>query len=233
MQTLPRTLAQRLTHLHLNTPVERIEQVAGDSIGGWVVHTPGGSERVDRLVLAVDAPAAARLLDGLFPAVAHALRQIEYPPMTAVHTVYKCAAVAHPLNGFGGLNPAKEGRFAAGHIWSSSIFPDRCPADEVLFTTFVGGAQRPHHAHLPDADIRSRVHQELTEAFGIRANVPARQTVFRWPRAIPQYNAKLLTAKALIPDLERQNLHVCANWYGGLSLSDCLAKGRAWGEKKS
>jgi protoporphyrinogen/coproporphyrinogen III oxidase len=222
MQTLPDTLARHLTHLHRYTPVERIERADA----GWLVHTPAGLQTVDRLVLAVDTQAAARLLEGHFPELAEALRQVEYPPMTAVHTAYKRADVTHPLNGFGGLNPAVEGRFSAGHIWSSSIFPDRCPPDEVLFTTFVGGAQRPANARLPDTDLRTRVQAELSEAFGIRAASPTYQVVYRWPRAIPQYNAQLLAVKELVPTLAEQHMHICANWYGGVSLADCIRKGQ-------
>ena len=225
MQQLPNALAAKLTHAQVNSPVISLERVGA----GWMVHTATGSEMVDRLVLAVGTDAAARLLEGLFPAFATAVNQIEYPPMVAVHSAYKRADVAHPLNGFGGLNPAVEGRFAAGHIWSSSIFTGRCPTDEVLFTTFVGGQQRADNARLPDADIRARVHQELAESFGIRTGEPVFQQSYFWPRAIPQYDAKLLAVKQLVPDLEAQNLFICANWYGGVSLSDCIGKARKQG----
>ena len=225
MQMLPNALAAKLTNAHFSCSVERVERTGA----GWTVHAANGSQYVDRLVLAVNTESAARLLNDHVPTLAAALRQIEYPPMVAVHTAYKRADVAHPLNGFGGLNPAIENRFAAGHIWSSSIFTGRCPTDEVLFTTFVGGQQRAGNALLPDAEIRARVGQELTDLFGIRAAEPTWQQSFPWPRAIPQYNSKLLTVKQLIPTLETDNLFVCANWYGGVSLSDCIGKARKLG----
>ena len=222
MQMLPNALASRLEHAHFSSPVTHLERTGN----GWTVHTATDSQFVDRLVLAVSTDTAARLLDDHFPPVAAALQQIEYPPMVAVHTAYKRADVAHPLNGFGGLNPAIEGRFAAGHIWSSSIFAGRCPADEVLFTTFVGGQQRADNARLPEADIRARVHQELSESFGVSAHQPVFQQSYSWPRAIPQYDSNLLAVKELVPDLEKENLFICANWYGGVSLSDCIGKAR-------
>ncbi len=229
MQMLPNALAAKLTHAQFNSPVISLERTGN----GWTVHTATDSQFVDRLVLAVGTNAAARLLDPHFPAVAAALNQIDYPPMVAVHTTYKRADVAHPLNGFGGLNPAIEGRFAAGHIWSSSIFPGRCPTDEVLFTTFVGGQQRADNARLPEAEIRARVQQELTESFGISAAEPVFQRSYSWPRAIPQYDSNLLVVKQLVPDLDVQNLFICANWYGGVSLSDCIRKAREMGDKVS
>lgn len=233
MQTLPRALADKLSHLSFNTPVQAI---ARRTDGQWQLTTPTGTHAFDRLVLATATDAAARLLAPSYPALADAICAIDYPPMTAVHSAYKRADVRHPLNGFGGLNPAKERRFCAGHIWTSSTFDGRCPADEVLFTTFVGGKQgaQPdgsNNANLPDATLFERVHAELAESFGIRVQVPTWRKIMRWERAIPQYDAVLAAAKPLIARLENDDLFVCANWYGGVSLSDCIRKGQELGER--
>lgn len=236
MQMLPNTLAAKLTYLSLNDPVAYIGRVGSN---GWLVESATGTQTVDRLVLAVGADAAARLvshpdLADRYAAFAEALRGVEYPPMTAVHSAYKRADVRHPLDGFGGLNPRKEGRFSAGHIWSSSTFDGRCPDDEVLFTTFVGGAGPGEaNARLPDDILLRTVHQELADAFGIRATEPVFRAVYRWERAIPQYNERIVPVKRQVETVEADNLFVCANWYGGLSLSDCLGKARALAEKLS
>lgn len=232
MQTLPNALAAQLTQLSLNDSVGRIGRI-GD---GWRVESATGTQTVDRLVLAVGADAAARLvshpdLNERYANFANALRRVEYPPMTAVHSAYKRADVRHPLNGFGGLNPKKEGRFAAGHIWSSSTFDGRCPADEVLFTTFVGGTGAAENARQPDEVVFRTVHQELTDAFGISATAPTFRAIYRWERAIPQYNEHIVAVKRQVEAVEVDNLLVCANWYGGLSLSDCLGKARNMAEK--
>ncbi|MCY7359595.1 MAG: protoporphyrinogen oxidase [Rudanella sp.] len=233
MQTLPRMLKTKLTHLSLNTPVTAFERLP---TGQWQLTTSAGPSVFDTLVLATATEPAARLLQSAYPTVAGAIRKIEYPPMTAVHSAYKRADVKHALNGFGGLNPAKESRFCAGHIWSSSTFETRCPADEVLFTTFVGGKQgerpdQPNNAQQSDDVILGRVHAELAASFGISALAPVWRKLTRWERAIPQYDAHLSTTKPLIASLEPNNLFVCANWYGGVSLSDCIRKGRELGER--
>jgi len=227
MQTLTDALATSLTGLSLADPVSQIERRAD----GWLVTAPSGTAQVDQLVIATNTEAAARLLDTLAPNLADALRQINYPPMTAVHTVYKRADVSHPLDGFGGLNPKVEGRFAAGHIWSSSVFAGRCPDDEVLLTTFVGGQQSADNARLSDEIIGRRVHQELVDGFGIRAEGPVWQSVFRWARAIPQYDAQLAALRQQLDTLTVPNLTVCANWYGGVSLADCIGKARTLADK--
>ena len=227
MQTLPNAIAYKLKNLSLNDPVRQISKV-GD---GWQVEAETGTKTVDKLVLAVGADAAARLVNGLYPDFANALRAIDYPPMTAVHSAYKRADVRHPLDGFGGLNPKKEGRFSAGHIWSSSVFTGRCPDDEVLFTTFVGGQTGVRNARLPDDVLADSVHNELVDGFGITADKPVFQRVMRWERAIPQYDANIVAVKQPIEEVKADHLLVCANWYGGVSLSDCIGKAQKMAEQ--
>ena len=228
MQTLTDALAAQLTNLSLNTPVEQIVPAQA----GWQVTAGGETVVVDRLVLAVGTEAAAQLVAPYNEALATRLRAVVYPPMSVVHSVYKRSAVGHPLNGFGGLNPKKEGQFSAGHIWSSSIFDGRCPADEVLFTTFVGGTQSAQNARQSDNVLLASVRQELQEGFDIQANSdPIFQSVRRWERAIPQYDAAIVAVKEPVKAAEKEQLFVCANWYGGVSLSDCIQKAQKIGQQ--
>ncbi|GAB3333691.1 protoporphyrinogen oxidase [Larkinella ripae] len=229
LQTLPKTLAARLTSLNLGDSVNRLDKTET----GWRLEAQSGSYPVDGVVLACDTNAAAGLLETHRPKLASLLRQIDYPPMIAVHSVYKKAAVQHPLNGFGGLNPRAEGRFVAGHIWNSSVFDERCPADEVLLTSLVGGRQGIENTRQPDEMVRQRVHQELSEAFGIRAEKPQQQWLTRWERAIPQYDARIVPVNNEVPALESDGIYVCSNWYRGSSLSDCIRKGRELGARLS
>ena len=229
MQMLPNALAAKLTNLSLRDPVQRIQRTGE----GWRVESKTGSTTVDQLVLATGTDVAARLVNDQYTELAEALNRIMYPPMTAVHSVYKRADVRHPLNGFGGLNPAAENQFSSGHIWSSSVFKGRCPEDEVLFTTFVGGAINPDNARQPDKVVLDRVHQELVTNFGIEAKNPLFRQIQRWERAIPQYDAQIAALKPLVAATQTDNLYVCANWYGGVSLSDCISKAQRLGKQLS
>lgn len=222
MQALTNKLAASLTHLSLGDPVQRISRASH----GWQVESKSGIQTVDKLVLATGTDTAARLVATQYPAFASALSQVDYPPMTAVHSVYKRADVAHPLDGFGGLNPTIEGRFASGHIWSSSVFAGRCPDDEVLITTMVGGRAHTQSARLPDNILFDKVHQELVSSFNIKAPKPVFRTLARWERAIPQYDSHLAAVRKQIEAVENDDLRVCANWYKGVSLSDCIGKAR-------
>lgn len=227
LQTLPNKLASQLQNFNLNDSVNLLTKTET----GWALEAQSGTYSADAVVLACDSDTSAGLLETAWPEVAVLLRAIDYPPMTAVHSVYKRADVAHPLNGFGGLNPRIEKQFVAGHIWSSSVFDHRCPDDEVLFTSLVGGRQSAENARQPDEIVRERVHQELVQAFGIRAKMPVRQSLQRWDRAIPQYDAQMVPVREHIPGLESDGIYVCTNWYQGTSLSDCIRKARDLGAR--
>ncbi|MBC7891448.1 MAG: protoporphyrinogen oxidase [Sphingobacteriaceae bacterium] len=227
LQTLTNALAQNLTDFEPDTEVF---SVAKSSDSTWQLHTSRGTAHFQKLVVTAPAFGAAEWFRESLPRFSEALNQISYPPMTVVHTAFRRADVAHPLRGFGGLNPAVEGRFAAGHLWSSSVFDQRCPSDEVLLTSFVGGTQAAQHARLPEGELLRRLGAELREAFNISGE-PTFQRVFRWERAIPQYDANALPAQRLALSYEAEGLYVCANWLGGVSLSDGLEKGRRLAEK--
>jgi len=220
MEALPAQLARDLPVV-LNTSVETLERVSN----GWRVVTAQGTTVARQVVLAVPADQAGSLLVGVEADAPGILHAVDYPPLCVVHSVFSRAAVSHPLDGFGGLHPRVEGLFSAGSIWSSSLFPERCPEDRVLLTTFVGGAQYRDHAELPDDALLERATAELSRLYGI-AGPPLWQRLTRWERAIPQYDAASGPAWELAGRLAGQGLHVCANWWGGVSVADCLKKGR-------
>ncbi|OJJ24008.1 protoporphyrinogen oxidase [marine bacterium AO1-C] len=222
MQTLPKGFAQKLDHLRLGVSVENIQKT-GD--GYTIQANDEQTFQVTQLVIATSAPAAKQFLNDSFPEFSQALGKIYYPPMIAVHSAYKRAAVKHPLDGFGGLNPKVEGLYTAGSIWSSSTFNGRCPEDEVLFTTFVGGTQSPQHTTNSKQITLGKVHQELSEHYQISAS-PLYQNLCKWEQAIPQYDINILDAHRIADELEQEQLFVCANWKDGISLPDCIKKGK-------
>ncbi|RYU78485.1 protoporphyrinogen oxidase [Hymenobacter persicinus] len=232
LQTLTDTLAAQLTHYHGNTPVAALRQPAP---GTYQVQTAAGlqPETYDAVVLALPTYAAAPLLQPLFAEAARALAAVYYPPMTAIYTAYHRADVTHPLDGFGALHPKVEQPYAAGSIWTSSIFPDRVPAGQVLFTTFVGGAQYEAQARQSEAEQKSAVHAELSKFYGIRAVQPVWQYRYSWDKAIPQFDAHIVAAHAAVDALAGQGIYAAANWRAGVGVPDCIRQARVLAEKIS
>lgn len=227
---LPRALAAALRHLHQGTAITSVRSAPDGFRLTRADGRPTPHPTYSRLVLALPTHAAAPLLRGAFPAFAEALAVVRHPPMAAVYLAYPRAAVAHPLDGFGALYPRAEGRRAAGTIWSSSLYPARCPPTEVLLTTFVGGDQAPTAADLPDDELTAAIDAELRALYGISA-VPTFRHVARWARAIPQLDAHIRPVRAALPALEAAGVFAVANWAAGVGVPDVVVRARKVAER--
>ncbi|RSK48728.1 protoporphyrinogen oxidase [Hymenobacter rigui] len=223
LQTLTSTLASKLRRAHFGQAATHLHRRPNDGL--WELETSAGPapRLYHKVVVALPAYAAAPLLQEQFPAVAAALSHVQHPPMAAIYTAYNRTDVAHPLDGFGALNPKAETPYAAGSIWTSSIFPGRAPEGQVLFTTFVGGTQYAEQARQPEAEQKAAVHAELSRLYGIRAGAtPVWQYRYYWDKAIPQFDEHIGPAHAAIDGLAAQGLHVAANWRAGVGVPDCV-----------
>ncbi len=223
VQALTDALAARLAHCHPGAPVSGLARAAD---GTYTLRAAGAEQGpYTHLVLALPAYAAAPLLAGLFQRAGAALAAVRYPAMAVVYSAYDRAAVAHPLRGFGALHPKAEGAYAAGSLWTSSLYPGRVPAGQVLFTTFVGGAQHEAAAAQPEAAQLAAVHAELARYYGISGG-PRWQGRHFWPRSIPQFDAALGPARAAVEALRADNIVAVANWQAGVGVPDIVRHAR-------
>ena len=88
----------------------------------------------------------------------------------------------------------------------------------------MGGARNAGLALLPDDRLVDTVLGECMQLMGIK-KLPEFTRVFRWERAIPQYNVGYMR---IMQDLDSHlarlpGLYVRCNWVGGVSLNDCIA----------
>lgn len=228
METFPRAIGRYLGDA-LRCGCD-VTGVAREADGTWTVTAAGaaGQARVrgENLILAVPAPVAARLIRPFAPDLASAMEAVFYPPVAEVFLGFPSGAMTRALDGFGYLIPAKERRNILGTIWSSSLFPGRAPAGHVALTTFVGGSRQPDLAALSEKEIVDLVVAELRSIMGVTGE-PVYRKVFRWDRAIPQYNLGYLEFVGRIAALEERHrgLFLCANYRGGIAVGDCVMSG--------
>ncbi|OKL39770.1 protoporphyrinogen oxidase [Pontibacter flavimaris] len=222
MATLPLAIADKLIALHTEHQVEMITRCEGKYIVSCASPSETDAEEYDALVLALPAPKAADLLHYTFPGMAAALQNIHYPPLAVVHTAYNRRDVSNPLEGFGAMHPKAEDAFTVRSIWSSSVFSGRCRPHEVLFTTFVGGAQAEHHALTEREALLQQVHQELRELHGITAEKPNFQYTHLWQQSMPQYDIHIEDAHEMAETLETEGMYIAANWQSGVSVPSCI-----------
>ena len=238
MQRFPEAVASSLgKRIFYGTPVRSIEAQAAIGTGTprFRVNTTGGmSVEGDAVVLGVPAYAASELLRPHAPALAALLEKVYYPPVAEVFLGFHRTQCGRPLDGFGYLIPAREKRKILGTIWSSIIFPDRAPADHVALTTFVGGSRQPELLALDDAQLQEVVLGELGKIMNV-AGAPVFSRIYRWERAIPQYNIGYQNIVDAIERLEREipGLFICSNYRGGIAVGDCVMNGKKTAERLS
>ncbi len=238
IQTLTNTISEKILHKKNNFKVENLSKniLTKDNqkyiiYSNDTVDNQGNKQKieVDKIVLAMPAYSSSFLAD-LFPEFYKSLQNINYAQMAVVHTTYKRAQVGDRLNGFGVLNPRVEGLFALGSVWNSAIFAGRVAADEVLLTTFVGGTTGKANYALSDEVILEKIIKENAEIYKIKG-VATSKRIFRWDKALPQYDKNILEALKISENLENDNIFVCSNWKGGVSIADCVLKGKELAEK--
>jgi protoporphyrinogen/coproporphyrinogen III oxidase len=189
--------------------------------------TPKGIENfeAERLVLAVPANAAGKLLASVGAEFQTHLGSLEYAGVGVVSLGYHKKQIADPLNGFGFLVPRSSGLSVLGTVWNSSLFPDRAPEAHALLTNFLGGATNPAVIHQPATELAALVHREISPILGIRQE-PLFTNVTIWPRGIPQYNlghcariAAIESARAKFP-----GLFITGNYLSGPSIGTCVER---------
>jgi len=171
---------------------------------------------------------AAELLKPLDAGLAGELASIRYAAVGVVHLGFARNASATPVEGFGMLAPFAEGRRILGAIYASSTFPWRAPADQQLLTCMVGGARRPELVALGEEELVTLAREELKGLVGLDG-APTFSQVFRWPRAIPQY--ELGHSKRLERIDQRvaalPGLFLTGNAYRGVGINDCVRNAEA------
>ncbi len=230
MEELTGALAARLPAgaVVLKQRVSALER-AGER---WRVRTgEGAAFDADRVIVATEAHATARLARYLDPGLANLLGEIPYSSAATVSLGYRRAQVPHPLDGFGFVVPRSEGKALLAGTFSSVKYPGRAPEGSVLIRCFLGGMLNAAILAEDDGALVARARAELREALGITTE-PVLTRLSRWPASMPQYRVGHL---ARVETIERAvaalpGLALAGAAYRGVGIADCVRSGEAAAE---
>lgn len=234
LQVLTDTLQQKLDDsVRLDSPVTRIEKnAAGLRVTTSSAHGTR-TETFDAALLALPAHRLAKLDIGPAdsPPLAH-LAEIYYPPVASITLGFRRENVAHPLLGFGTLNPEIERINTLGTLFVSSLFPGRAPAGHVTLTSYLGGARSPELALVNREEIVALTLADLRPIYGITGE-PTFCHHFAFPKAIPQYDVGYGRFKELMARCENNfpGLFIAGHSRDGISLSDSIVSGHEAAER--
>ena len=188
----------------------------------------GEAHAVDAVVLAVPAPAAARMLSDASGELASTLDEIRFAPIAVVHLGYPRAALAPATDGFGFLVAKGEDLRILGAVFESAIWPSRAPAGHALVRCMMGGVRDPDVLALSDDELVAQARRDLSRAGVVGfADEPVMTSVVRWPRAIAQYTLghreRVARAEGLAEPL---GVVLAGSSYHGVSINACAADAR-------
>jgi protoporphyrinogen/coproporphyrinogen III oxidase len=224
MDTLPNALVAALPEgsVRTKTAVRRVSRNEPNS--PWIVDLLDGPPiEADAVVMATEAHASARLLDGVDPDLALQLRSIPYASSVIVNIAFPRDQVSHPLDGFGAVVPAIEKRSILAVSFLSVKFPRRAPSGTVLMRVFLGGATQPELYDRDDEALKTIVRSELFDLLGARGE-PLLIEVCRHPRAMPQYTLGHLDRVEAIKRRAARHprLILAGNAFDGVGIPDAV-----------
>ena len=111
--------------------------------------------------------------------------------------------------------------------FSTEIFNFVSPKDSKLFTVLVGGERQKEFCKMEKEKLELIILKELEKLIGHRGKIQFKNH-FRWTKGIPQYNMNQdnLTNSIKLFEKKNRNFHIIGNYFDGLSVSDCVEKGK-------
>jgi oxygen-dependent protoporphyrinogen oxidase len=192
----------------------------------------GAAISADGVILAVPAPAAARLLWDTDAALSRMLAAIPYVSSALVTLAYRAEAVGRLPAGFGFVVPDEEGRTILACTFSSVKFADRAPEGDVLLRVFIGGRRQQGLLDADDSTLAAVAEGEIKDL--LAANAPPRLVrVHRHRASMPLYLVGHLERAAAIRAraAHHRGLALAGNALGGVGLSDCVRSGEEAAEQ--
>ena len=191
--------------------------------------TPSTELSCKRLVLAIPAPEASKLLRQEAPEAARIAGTVPMAPVAVVHLggVLASADKARAPAGFGVLIARGEGLRSLGTVFSSSLWPDIAPEGAWLQATYVGGSLDPRSLDLDDDALRALVARETETILGFNPDAGISR-VIRHPAGIPQMIAGHCDRIAALRHEAAGlgGLSLAGNWLDGIGLDAAIASGR-------
>lgn len=208
------------------TPVTRLRRTPE---GGWHVVSGEREWLADAVVVAVPAPAAARLLRAENPGAAAELDGVEYASMALITLAYRRAETALP-DGSGFLVPPVDGHTIKASTFASQKWGWIADDDPglVVLRTSVGRYGETEILQRDDSELVDVSRHDLSAATGLDAT-PVAARVTRWDDGLPQYpvghHARVARVREHIARLP--GLAVCGAPYDGVGIPACIASAYA------
>lgn len=169
-------------------------------------------------------------LQSVFPFIAKELidpiAALKYAKVTQVVACYK-RWNGKSLNAFGGLVPSRENRNILGILFPSSLFEGRAPKKGAVLSIFMGGIKKPEIFEKSNEELTDLALSEIQNTLE-QFDAPDCIQVFRYKKAIPQYDVHSEARFAAINQIEKnhEGLLLAGNIRDGIGIADRVKQAR-------
>jgi oxygen-dependent protoporphyrinogen oxidase len=199
---------------------------------GWRITVGGEVIEADAVVLAVPAPAAARLLTGVDAAAADLVGRLDYASVALVTLALPAGTELPDISGF--LVPAVEG-YA---VKAATFFTTKWP---YLREAWAGGTAEPAPVLVrasfgrygesavldrSDDELAALARAEVGRLIGRDLPRPLTASVTRWEASLPQYGVGHVDRVAEVRRRLPASLAVAGAAYDGVGIAACVRSGR-------
>lgn len=193
----------------------------------WTEHGERRSSEFDAVIVATPAPTTSSLLRSMDPELAQVTGAINAASMAIVVLGFDMRQLRQLPECFGFVVPEIERCNVMACSVSSQKFAGRAPKGKVLLRCFIGGQMHGDRVAWSDATLRDAALADLTKWIGIDGD-PELVRVFRWHRAMPQYELGHLDRVSRVQSLlaAHPRLAVCGNAWSGVGIPACIASAR-------
>lgn len=195
-------------------PVQRLERVSHE---GWRVD----DEAFDAVVLALPAPAASRLLQGVAVDAAQSLASIPTADVAMVTLAVPSSSWPQHLGSLSGyLVPKPQQRLVTAVSFGSQKWQHWSVPGSVLLRVSLGRDGLPV-LHLADGQLLAAAVDEVGHHLGVDLQ-PTDWRVTRWPGAFPQYRPHHASLVAHVESRLPPDLVLAGASYHGIGIPACI-----------
>jgi protoporphyrinogen/coproporphyrinogen III oxidase len=202
--------------LLLDDPAATLER----SGHAWIVRTARSGIDADAVVLATPAFESARLLRGVAPAPSAGLAEVPYASTAVVFLVYPDGTDGALPDGSGFVVPAGRAPMTAC-TWLSRKWPREEYGSRAVLRCYVGGAGFEEVVEESDEEIVDAVARHVSAVLPL-PDRPQASGLYRWRRAMPQYEVGHLERVRAIRSMLPDGIFVTGSAFGGVGIPDCV-----------
>lgn len=195
----------------------------------WTIYTSNGVIKAKGLAITTPAQPMANLLSEHFPTIGKSLQEIEYAPVAVVMQTFPIEAFSTPPRGFGALlSRSDQASGLLGILFSSHLYPNRCPQNVVMTRSILGGAIAPSLLEQSDVDLEKVALQAHRDIFQCPNLSPFQVHTVRWDKAIPRYQVGHWQRQQQCHQFHQSTPHLrlSGNHLFGVAVKDCIRIGK-------